>query len=196
MLNLMLGQVEDQIKAQELKASQNKRMSARLKADLDAGRNPRLAVQKEKSRQRAAKHRLSMRAEQAKKRLSREEALERFNVPEKARKQDQYLLIPGAGSKTAAPPSRKEKAMVKGKAEDREFSGTEVLQDDSRRPGQREVRGKARRATEKRKERGEEIEMRMRVMVLSRLGPYQTPDSTKIPEAEAQEEGQGQGGQG
>ena len=93
-LALMISQVEDQIKrATELKVSHNKRVSARLKADIDAGNNPRLAVQKEKSRQRAARHRQSMRAEQAKKRLGREEALEkRFNVPEKARKQDEYRL--------------------------------------------------------------------------------------------------------
>ena len=77
-LSLMISQVEDQIKrAKELKASRNKRMSARLKADLGAGHNPRLAVQKEKSRQRAAKHRAGMRAEQARKRLAREEAVEK-----------------------------------------------------------------------------------------------------------------------
>ena len=95
-LSLMISQVEDQIKrAKELKASRNKRVSARLKADLDAGHNPRLAVQKEKSRQRAAKHRAGMRAEQARKRLAREEAVEkRFNVPEKARKQDEYPRLP------------------------------------------------------------------------------------------------------
>ena len=95
-LVLMISQVEDQIKrAKELKASRNKRVSARLKADLDAGHNPRLAVKKEKSRQRAAKHRAGMRAEQAKKRLSREEALEkRFNVPEKARKAGRVSAYP------------------------------------------------------------------------------------------------------
>ena len=143
-LSLMISQVEDQIKrAKELKASRNKRVSARLKADLGAGHNPRLAVQKEKSRQRAAKHRAGMRAEQARKRLAREEAVEkRFNVPEKARKQDEYPLIPGAGSKIAAPPSRREKAMMKGKEEDREFSGDEL-----EKPKERDWAPKSRRVT-------------------------------------------------
>ena len=127
-LNLMISQLSDQIeRAKTLKANRAKQVSARLKADLDAGYNPRLAKKKEKSRQRAARHRQSLRAGQAKKRVRREEALEkRFNVPEKARKQDEYPLIPGAGSKIAAPPSRREKAMMKGDAEDREHSGDEL----------------------------------------------------------------------
>ena len=127
-LNLMISQLNDQIeRAKTLKATRAKQVSARLKADLDAGYNPRLAKKKEKSRQRAARHRQSLRAGQAKKRVRREEALEkRFNVPEKARKQDEYPLIPGAGSKIAAPPSRREKAMMKGDAEDREHSGDEL----------------------------------------------------------------------
>ena len=149
-----------------------------------------MAVQKEKSRQRAACHGQSIRAEEAKKRLSREEALEkRFNVPEKARKQDECPLIPGAGSKIAAPPSRKEKAMMKGKAEDREFFGDELdkpkerdwapksrrmTPDEGRvSKAKRQAKRRARRAAEKGKERGEVSEMR--VMVLSRLGPYQNP---------------------
>ena len=127
-LNLMLSQINDQIeRAKTLKANRAKQVSARLKADLDAGYNPRLAKKKEKSRQRAARHRQSLRAGQAKKRVRREEALEkRFNVPDKAHKQDEYPLIPGAGSKIAAPPSRREKAMMKGDAEDREHSGDEL----------------------------------------------------------------------
>ena len=174
-LSLMISQVEDQIKrAKELKASRNKRVSARLKADLDAGHNPRLAVQKEKSRQRAAKHRAGMRAEQARKRLAREEAVEkRFNVPAKARKQDEYPLIPGAGSKIAAPPSRREKAMMKGKDEDREFSGDELEKPKERdwtpksrrltpegrvSKAKREKRRRARRKAERQQEGGEECE--------------------------------------
>ena len=174
-LSLMISQVEDQIKrAKELKASRNKRVSARLKADLDAGHNPRLAVQKEKSRQRAAKHRAGMRAEQARKRLAREEAVEkRFNVPEKARKQDEYPLIPGAGSKIAAPPSRCEKAMMKGKEEDRESSGDELEKPKERgwtpksrrltpegrvSKAKREKRRRAGRKAERQQEGGEECE--------------------------------------
>ena len=66
----------------------------------------------------------------------------RFNVPEKARKQDEYPLIPGAGSKIAAPPSRREKAMMKGKDEDREFSGDEL-----EKPKERDWTPKSRRLT-------------------------------------------------
>ena len=98
-LQLMLDQVRDQIKrAQELKKSKGEGMSARLKADLAAGRNARLAKRKEKSRQRAALHRQSLRKAQAEARVGREEALERrFNVPERARKQDECALLPEAG---------------------------------------------------------------------------------------------------
>ena len=106
-LKLMLDQVRDQIKrAQELQRNRTAGMSARLKADLRAGYNARLAKKKEKSRQRAAAHRQSLRRSQAISRISRAEALEkRFNVPGKGRKQDEYPLMPEAGSKVAAPPS-------------------------------------------------------------------------------------------
>ena len=68
-------------------------LHARLKADLAAGRNARLARRKAKSRQRAALHRQGLRKAQAEARVGREEALERrFNVPERARKQDEYPL--------------------------------------------------------------------------------------------------------
>ncbi|CAE7853721.1 unnamed protein product, partial [Symbiodinium sp. KB8] len=105
-LKLMLDQVKDQIKhAQELKRNKTAGMSARLKADLAAGRNEI----------------------QAEGRIGREEALERrFNLPGKARKQDEYPLMPEAGSKVAAPPSRREKAMMKGRPEEREHSDDDL----------------------------------------------------------------------
>ena len=96
-----------------------------------------------------------------------------LNVPEKARKQDEYPLIPGAGSKIAAPPSRREKAMMKGKEEDREFSGDELEKPKERdwapksrrvTPGgrvskaKREKRRRARRKAERQQEGGEEFE--------------------------------------
>ena len=127
-LRLMLDQVRDQIKrAQELQRNRTAGMSARLKADLRAGYNARLAKKKEKSRQRAAAHRQSLRRSQAISRVSRAEALEkRFNVPGKGRKQEEYPLMPEKGSKVAAPPSRREKAMMKGKPEEREHSDDDL----------------------------------------------------------------------
>ena len=108
-LKLMLDQVRDQIKrAQELKKSKGEGKSVRLKADLAAGHNARLAKRKEKSRQSAALHRQNLRKAQAEARVGREETLERrFNVPERARKQDEYPLLPEAGGKVAAPPFSK-----------------------------------------------------------------------------------------
>ncbi|CAE7251708.1 unnamed protein product [Symbiodinium sp. CCMP2592] len=144
MHRLMLDMVKGQIKrAQELKRNREERISARLQADLNAGHNPRLAKRKEKSRQRAAKHRQSLRLGQAKARVRREEALERrFNIPERARKQDEYPLLPSAGSKVAAPPSRREKAMMRGEGEDREHSGDELDE-----PKERDWSAKPRRLT-------------------------------------------------
>ncbi|CAE6971968.1 unnamed protein product [Symbiodinium sp. CCMP2592] len=144
MHRLMLDMVKGQIKrAQELKRNREERISARLQADLNAGHNPRLAKRKEKSRQRAAKHRQSLRLGQAKARVRREEALERrFNIPERPRKQDEYPLLPSAGSKVAAPPSRREKAMMRGEGEDREHSGDELDE-----PKERDWSAKPRRLT-------------------------------------------------
>ncbi|CAE6933232.1 RE2 [Symbiodinium sp. CCMP2592] len=144
MHRLMLDMVKGQIRrAQELKRNREARISARLQADLNAGHNPRLAKRKEKSRQRAAKHRQSLRLGQAKARVRREEALERrFNIPERARKQDEYPLLPSAGSKVAAPPSRREKAMMRGEGEDREHSGDELDE-----PKERDWSAKPRRLT-------------------------------------------------
>ncbi|CAE7196707.1 unnamed protein product [Symbiodinium sp. CCMP2592] len=144
MHRLMLDMVKGQIRrAQELKRNREARISARLQADLNAGHNPQLAKRKEKSRQRAAKHRQSLRLGQAKARVRREEALERrFNIPERARKQDEYPLLPSAGSKVAAPPSRREKAMMRGEGEDREHSGDELDE-----PKERDWSAKPRRLT-------------------------------------------------
>ena len=124
----MLDQVRDQIKrAQELQRNRTAGMSARLKADLRAGYNARLAKKKDKSRQRAAAHRQSLRRSQAISRISRAEALEkRFNVPGKGRKQEEYPLMPEKGGKVAAPPSRREKAMMKGRPEEREHSDDDL----------------------------------------------------------------------
>ncbi|CAE7420072.1 RE2, partial [Symbiodinium sp. CCMP2592] len=148
-LRLMLDMVKGQIRrAQELKRSREERISARRQADLDAGHNPRLAKRKEKSRQRAAKHRQSLRLGQA--RVRREEALERrFNIPERARKQDEYPLLPSAGSKVAAPPSRREKAMMRGDGEARRLT-------PEGREGKRlrEQKRKKRRAQEMKEEAG------------------------------------------
>ena len=144
-------------------------MSARLKADLRAGYNARLAKKKDKSRQRAAAHRQSLRRSQAISRISRAEALEkRFNVPGKGRKQEEYPLMPEKGSKVAAPPSRREKAMMKGNPEEREHSDDDLdvprERDWTVRPvkmtpegregkKRREARRKARRNREMREER-------------------------------------------
>ena len=169
-LKLMLDQVRDQIKrAQELQRNRTAGMSARLKADLRAGYNARLAKKKDKSRQRAAAHRQSLRRSQAISRISRAEALEkRFNVPGKGRKQEEYPLMPEKGSKVAAPPSRREKAMMKGNPEEREHSDDDLdvprERDWTVRPvkmtpegregkKRREARRKARRNREMREER-------------------------------------------
>ena len=169
-LKLMLDQVRDQIKrAQELQRNRTAGMSARLKADLRAGYNARLAKKKDKSRQRAAAHRQSLRRSQAISRISRAEALEkRFNVPGKGRKQEEYPLMPEKSSKVAAPPSRREKAMMKGKPEEREHSDDDLdvpkERDWTVRPvkmtpegregkKRREARRKARRNKEMREER-------------------------------------------
>ncbi|CAE7665183.1 unnamed protein product, partial [Symbiodinium microadriaticum] len=118
-LKLMLDQVKDQIKhAQELKRNKTAGMSARLKADLAAGREKPT---------KGCRSPPEFEEIQAEGRIGREEALERrFNLPGKARKQDEYPLMPEAGSKVAAPPSRREKAMMKGRPEEREHSDDDL----------------------------------------------------------------------